>query len=83
MSYFGIGILEILLLAMLILGIPIAAIILSRRGRLEKKQTAKTPIDVAKERYAKGEISKTEFDEMWQNLIAQKERRGEESRRNP
>lgn len=32
-------------------------------------KTEKSPVDILRVRYAKGEISKIEFDEMKQNLI--------------
>lgn len=34
----------------------------------KKWPTGKTPLDVLKERYAKGEIDKNQFDEMKKNL---------------
>lgn len=38
------------------------------KDKIDIKQTEKLPLDILKVRYAKGEISKIEFDEMKQNL---------------
>ena len=39
------------------------------KDKIVINKTEKSPVDILKVRYAKGEISKIEFDEMKQNLI--------------
>ena len=39
------------------------------KDKIDISKTEKSPLDILSVRYAKGEISKIEFDEMKQNLI--------------
>jgi putative membrane protein len=39
-----------------------------RRGNSRPEATGKTPLEIAKERYARGEISKEEFEQLKKDL---------------
>ncbi len=48
--------------------IIIAVIVYFVVKEINKKSENESPLDIAKKRYAKGEINKTEFDEIKKNL---------------
>ncbi|NLL90121.1 MAG: SHOCT domain-containing protein [Dehalococcoidales bacterium] len=56
------------LIVQLVLAIGIAWIIVQWVKLFSKKKETRPPLDIAKERYAKGEITKEELDEIKRNL---------------
>ncbi len=56
------------LIVQLVLAIGIAWIIVQWVKYFSKKKDNRPPLDIAKERYAKGEITKAELEEIKRNL---------------
>jgi putative membrane protein len=67
-SHGGVIALTNLLLFILFWGAVVAFIIWVIRRLTENTQKTPKPLDIARERYAKGEINKTDFDEIKKNL---------------
>lgn len=57
-----------IVIVQLVLAIGIAWIIVQWVKLFSKKKETRPPLDIAKERYAKGEITKEELDEIKRNL---------------
>jgi putative membrane protein len=57
-----------IVIVQLVLAIGIAWIIVQWVKFFSKKKDNRTPLDIAKERYAKGEITKDELEEIKRNL---------------
>ncbi len=74
----GIGVPEIVLLCgvglvalVVMVGVAVLVLWLSRRGNTTVTMSAKpqeTPLDILKARYARGELTKEQFDQMRQDL---------------
>ncbi len=60
-----------IILWIVIIGLIVWGIVaLTRRGAFKSNaDEKKTPLDIAKERYAKGEISKKEFEQIKKDLM--------------
>ena len=56
------------LIVQLVLAIGIAWIIVQWVKLFSKKKETRPPLDIAKERYARGEITKAELEEIKRNL---------------
>ncbi|XUW99987.1 MAG: SHOCT domain-containing protein [Dehalogenimonas sp.] len=64
------------ILGLIIIGLLVWGIIALSRGGgnhmgmgMGQPRTGQTPLDIAKERYAKGEITKDQFEEIKKNLL--------------
>ena len=69
MNYgFGYGGMFMWILFLIILGVAIYFIVQSTKSKNVSGQSQETPLDVIKKRYAKGEITKEEFDRMKKEL---------------
>jgi len=65
---FGYGGMFMWILFLILLGVVIYFIILSTKSKNFDGQSGETPIDILKKRYAKGEITKEDFDRMKNEL---------------
>jgi putative membrane protein len=68
LSGFGYGGMFMWVLFLIALGIAIYFIVKNTRSKNMEGQSIETPIDILKKRYAKGEITKEEFDRMKNEL---------------
>ena len=58
------------LLMLILIGVVIYFVVQSSRSKGSGGSPRETPLDILKKRYAKGEITKEEFDKMKQDLEA-------------
>jgi len=65
---FGYGGMFMWILFLILLGVAIYFIIQNTRSKNVEGQSRETPIDILKKRYAKGEITKEDFDRMKNEL---------------
>jgi putative membrane protein len=65
---FGYGGMFMWILFLILLGVVIYFIVQSTRSKNVEGQSRETPIDILKKRYAKGEITKEDFDRMKNEL---------------
>ncbi len=63
----GVGLMVLFWIALLIVGI-LLAMRLSKQDIDQRNDTRVNPIDIAKERYAKGDISKSEYEQIHKDL---------------
>ncbi|URA11266.1 SHOCT domain-containing protein [Thermospira aquatica] len=64
-GYYGLGGWFMIILLLIVIGVIVYLILRERRASVFSN---KTPLDILKERYAKGEISKEEFDRIKKDL---------------
>ena len=65
---FGYGGMFMWILFLILLGVVIYFIVQNTRSKNLEGQSRETPIDILKKRYAKGEITKEDFDRMKNEL---------------
>jgi putative membrane protein len=65
---FGYGGMFMWILFLILIGVVIYFIFQNTKSKNVKGQSSETPIDILKKRYAKGEITKEEFDRMKNEL---------------
>ena len=69
MNYgYGYGGMFMWILVLVVLGVAIYFIVQSAKSKNVSGQAAETPLDIIKKRYARGEITKEEFDRMKKEL---------------
>ncbi|MGD0022264.1 MAG: SHOCT domain-containing protein [Smithellaceae bacterium] len=69
MNYgYGFGGMFMWILALVVLGVAIYFIVQSAKSRNVSGQAAEMPLDILRKRYAKGDITKEEFDRMKKEL---------------
>jgi len=68
MGYFGFGGLIMWILFLIVIGVAVYLIVQATKAKGPESSFKETPMEILKKRYAKGEITKEQFDKMKKDL---------------